>query len=85
MMKTLAKVGEPAERQARLEAGARKEGKLVLINTMRGQNVDQAAMFKKRYPFIDVQMIANLGSQDAAEQLYAEETAGRHLTDEPPK
>jgi iron(III) transport system substrate-binding protein len=72
----------PAERQARLEAGAHEEGKLVLINTMRDQNVTQAAMFKKHYPFIDLQMTGDIGSQDAAEQLYAEETAGRHLTDE---
>ena len=70
------------QRQARLEAEAHKEGKLVLINTMRGQNKHQADLFKKRYPYIDVQMSGDIGSQDGAEQIYAEETAGRHLTDE---
>jgi iron(III) transport system substrate-binding protein len=72
----------PAERQARLETGARKEGKLVIINTMREQNQAQKAMFNKLYPDIIVEMTNDLGSQDAVEQLYAEETAGRHLTDE---
>jgi iron(III) transport system substrate-binding protein len=72
----------PQERQARLEEGARKEGKLVLVNTLRGQNDTQAALFKKHYPYITLEMTDDIGSQDAAEQLYAEETAGRHLTDE---
>jgi iron(III) transport system substrate-binding protein len=72
----------PDQRQARLEAEAKKEGKLVLISTMRGQNKHQAVLFKKRYPYIDMQMSGDLGSQDGAEQIYAEETAGRHLTDE---
>ncbi len=72
----------PQERQARLEAGARKEGRLVLVNTMREQNLTQQAMFNKLYPDIKVEMTDDLGSQDAVEQLYAEETAGRHLTDE---
>jgi iron(III) transport system substrate-binding protein len=49
---------------------------------MRGQNKHQAELFKKHYPYIDMQMSADLGSQDGAEQIYAEETAGRHLTDE---
>ena len=71
----------PAERQARLEDGARKEGKLVVINTLRGQNETQAALFVKHYPFITLEQTNDIGSQDAAEQLYSEETAGRHLTD----
>ena len=71
-----------AERQKRIEEGARKEGKLVLIHTMRGNlSVDHVALFKKRYPFVNVELEGDIGSGDAAERLYAEETAGRHLTD----
>jgi iron(III) transport system substrate-binding protein len=71
----------PKERQAKLEEGARKEGKLVIINTLRGQNVDQARMFSARYPYIALDSLNDIGSQDAAERLYAEEVAGRHFTD----
>jgi ABC-type Fe3+ transport system substrate-binding protein len=72
----------PAERQKRIEDGARKEGKLVIIHTMRGSlSVNHVEMFKKRYPFLSVELEGDIGSQDAAERLYAEETAGRHLTD----
>jgi iron(III) transport system substrate-binding protein len=71
-----------AERQKRLEDGARREGRLALIHTMRGNlSVDHVALFKKRFPFLTVQLEGDIGSQDAAERLYAEETAGRHLTD----
>src|SRR3954469_7944544 len=71
-----------AERQQRIEEGARKEGKLILIHTMRGNlSVDHVALFKKRYPFLTVELEGDIGSQDATERLYAEETAGRHLTD----
>src|SRR5499427_10931414 len=71
-----------AERQKRIEDGARREGKLVLIHTMRGNlSVDHIALFKKRFPFLNVELEGDIGSQDAAERLYAEETAGRHLTD----
>src|SRR5712691_2323114 len=70
------------ERQKRLEEGARKEGKLVLIHTMRGNlSTDHVALFRKRYPFLTVELEGDIGSQDAAERLYAEETAGRHFTD----
>jgi iron(III) transport system substrate-binding protein len=71
-----------AERQQRLEDGARKEGRLVLIHTMRGTlSTNHVALFRKRYPFLNVSLEGDIGSQDAAERLYAEETAGRHLTD----
>jgi iron(III) transport system substrate-binding protein len=69
------------ERAEKIEAGARREGKLTMINTYRGQNVQQTALFKKRYPFLDFDSLNDIGSQDAAERLFAEETAGRHLTD----
>jgi ABC-type Fe3+ transport system substrate-binding protein len=71
-----------AERLKRLEDGARKEGRLVLIHTMRGTlSTNHVALFQKRYPFLKVSLEGDIGSGDAAERLYAEETAGRHLTD----
>jgi len=71
-----------AERLKRLEEGARREGKLVIIHTMRGsQSTNHAEAFRKRFPFLRIELEGNIGSQDAAERLYAEETAGRHLTD----
>jgi ABC-type Fe3+ transport system substrate-binding protein len=70
-----------AERSKRLEDGARKEGKLSFIHSWRGQlGSRHVALFQKRYPFVKVE-ISDIGSQDAAERLVAEETAGRHLTD----
>ncbi len=76
----LAKV--PAkDRQKRLEEGARKEGKLEFIHTFRGRQArGHIKLFEKRYPFLTVDM-TDMGSQDAAERLVAEETAKRHLTD----
>jgi iron(III) transport system substrate-binding protein len=70
-----------AERQKRIEEGARKEGKLVFVHTWRGRLArDHIELFRKRYPFLEVDM-TDIGSQDASERLVAEETAGRHLTD----
>jgi ABC-type Fe3+ transport system substrate-binding protein len=72
----------PAERAKRIEDGARAEGRLVLVHTMRGhESADHVAMFGQRYPFLKIELEADIGSQDAAERLYTEETAGRHLTD----
>jgi iron(III) transport system substrate-binding protein len=72
----------PAERAKRIEDGARAEGKLVMIHTMRGSlSVDHVALFRKRYPFLKIELEGDIGSQDATERLYTEETAGRHLTD----
>jgi iron(III) transport system substrate-binding protein len=69
------------ERAKRIEEGARKEGKLVFVHTWRGKLArDHIALFRKRYPFLEVDM-TDIGSQDASERLVAEETAGRHLTD----
>ncbi|MBI1993881.1 MAG: ABC transporter substrate-binding protein [Deltaproteobacteria bacterium] len=72
---------KPEQRTKRLEEGARKEGTLNFIHTFRGKLArDQVKLFEKRYPFVKVEM-ADMGSQDAAERLIAEETARRHLTD----
>lgn len=69
------------ERQKRLEEGSRKEGALQFIHTFRGKQArGHLRLFEKRYPFLKVEM-SDMGSQDAAERLIAEETAGRHLTD----
>jgi iron(III) transport system substrate-binding protein len=71
-----------AERMKRLEEGARREGRLAIIHTMRGsESADHVALFGKRFPFLKIDFQSDIGSQDAAERLYAEETAGRHLTD----
>lgn len=71
-----------AERSRRIEEGARAEGKLVIIHTMRGNlGTDHVNLFHQRYPFLRIELEGDIGSQDATERLYAEETAGRHLTD----
>jgi len=71
-----------AERSARIEQGARAEGKLVLVHTLRGAlGAGHVELFHKRYPFLALDVAGEIGSQDAAERLLAEETAGRHLTD----
>lgn len=72
---------DPAERQKKIEEGAKAEGELSLIHTWRGElSRDHLKLFQKRYPFLKVELI-DIGSQDAADRLLAEETAGRHLTD----
>src|SRR5215469_15682183 len=72
----------PDARSKRIEDGARAEGKLVMIHTMRGNlSTDHVELFRKRYPFLKIELEGDIGSQDAAERLYTEETAGRHLTD----
>lgn len=72
----------PAERQKALEEGARKEGKLTIVHTLRGSlGNNHIAMFRKKYPFLNVDSSADIGSQDAAERLVAENSAGRYLTD----
>jgi iron(III) transport system substrate-binding protein len=71
-----------ADRAKRIEDGARAEGKLMMIHTMRGNlSIDRVALFQKRYPFLKIELEGDIGSQDAAERLYTEESAGRHLTD----
>jgi iron(III) transport system substrate-binding protein len=71
-----------AERAKRIEDGARREGKLVIVHTLRGAlGAGHVDLFRKRYPFVALDVAGDVGSQDAAERLLAEETAGRHLTD----
>jgi iron(III) transport system substrate-binding protein len=71
-----------SQRDKRIEDGARAEGKLVIIHTMRGNlSTDHLDLFHRRYPFLRIELEGDIGSQDATERLYTEETAGRHLTD----
>jgi iron(III) transport system substrate-binding protein len=70
-----------AERAKRIDEGARKEGTFNIIHGFaRTEAVAHMEIFKKRYPFIKIDM-ATLGSQDGVERLVTEEAAGRHLTD----
>lgn len=72
----------PAERTAQMEAGARKEGSISIIQTVRNNiGIGQIDMFQKRYPFLKLDITNSLGSPEGAERLYTEESAGRHLTD----
>lgn len=72
----------PAERTAQIEAGARKEGNISIIQTVRNNiGIGQIDMFQKRYPFLKLDVTNSLGSPEGAERLYTEESAGRHLTD----
>ena len=70
-----------AERQQKLEEGARKEGKLSFIHTWRNNLWEpHINLFRKKYPFLNVDA-SSMGSQDASELLISEELAGKHLTD----
>jgi iron(III) transport system substrate-binding protein len=70
-----------AARERALVDGARKEGTVVIVHTYRGKEArDHIALFHARYPWLKIDE-SDVGSQDAAQRLFAEETAGRHLTD----
>ena len=71
----------PEEREAKILEGAKAEGSLIFVHTWRGELArDHVKLFQDKYPFLNVEFI-DIGSQDAAERLNAEEAAGRHLTD----
>jgi ABC-type Fe3+ transport system substrate-binding protein len=71
----------PNERQAKIVEGAKREGKFRFVHSLRGElGREHLDLFAKRHPFVAVEM-SELGSQDAAERLVAEEAAGRHITD----
>ena len=72
-----------AERQKQLEAGAAKESRLNFINHAGPRGAAILKTFVKQYPFITESSIdaSTVSAPDAAERLYNEETAGRHLTD----
>jgi iron(III) transport system substrate-binding protein len=70
-----------AERTQKIIEGAKKEGGFQFLTGIRGKD-GQALLtyWVKRYPDIKIDR-SELGAQDAAARVYAEETAGRHLTD----
>ena len=71
----------PEERLKRMVEGANKEGSFDVTPNYRGkQMMDHVAIFKKRYPGINVK-ISDLNSYEALERVVAEETVGKHLTD----
>jgi iron(III) transport system substrate-binding protein len=71
----------PEERHQRIVDGAKKEGQFHFIHSLRGTlGRNHLALFRKRYPFINVDM-TELGSQDAAERMVVEESTDNHLTD----
>jgi iron(III) transport system substrate-binding protein len=72
----------PADRLKKIEDGARQEGRITIVQTLRDElGNGQIRLFQQAYPFLKVDWTASLGSADGAERLYDEETAGRHLTD----
>ncbi len=69
------------ERRKRLVEGARKEGRVVLINTTSGsQGVRHLAVFTKRYPEIKAER-GEINVDRASETIVAETKAGRHISD----
>lgn len=70
-----------AERQQKILEGARKEGTVVLLNTTSGRKgVQHLDVFKKRYPEIRAER-GELSPETAGEQIVAEATARRHISD----
>ena len=70
-----------AERLKKLEEGAAKEPTFNFLTGIRGRD-GQALMkfWDQRYPNLKIAR-SELGAQDAAARIYAEEKAGKHLTD----
>jgi iron(III) transport system substrate-binding protein len=70
-----------AERHAKLVEGAKKEGKMEIIQTLPGQlGRSVTKVYRDAYTFVKVQE-TNLGTNFAMERLVTEERAGKHLTD----
>jgi len=68
-----------ADRQQMLEAGARKEGSLLLYTT--GTQIQPLIdRFKEKYPFIKVEL-SRAGSADSARKVVEEYNAGYHKVD----
>src|SRR5260370_38010546 len=77
----LARLPAP-ERGKRIEVGARAEGKLVIIHTMRGSLwIDHVDLLQKRYPLLRDELEGDIGSHAAAGSLYTAGTARRRDTD----
>ena len=68
-----------ADRQEMLEAGARKEGGLLLYTT--GTQIQPLIdRFKEKYPFIKIEL-SRAGSADSARKVLEEYNAGYHKVD----
>lgn len=71
----------PEARLAKMIEGAKQEGQFRFVHSLRGKvGRSHTNLFQKRYPFLKVEL-SDIGSQDAAERMVTEESAGRHLTD----
>ncbi|MBI4527586.1 MAG: extracellular solute-binding protein [Deltaproteobacteria bacterium] len=71
----------PAERQAMLEAGARREGAFVFYGTMSVDHVKRVlAGFHQRYPFLSIRDY-RAGSTTLLSKILAEARAGKHDVD----
>jgi iron(III) transport system substrate-binding protein len=70
-----------AERAAKILDGAKKEGKLAIIQAFGGTlGRGHTKIFTDAYPFVAVEE-SLLGTDDGVSRMVAEERAGRHLTD----
>lgn len=70
-----------ADRAAKILEGAKKDGKLDMIQALSGTlGRNFTKIFRDAYPFVEVGETF-LGTDDAVTRVVAEERAGRHLTD----
>ena len=72
----------PAERMEKLIEGAKKEEKLVTVPLFNGPlERDHTKIFRTRYPWMKLET-QSMNTEESTERLIAEETAGKHLTDQ---
>lgn len=69
-----------ADRQQILVEGAKAEGKVVWYTSLSGVYRDMVDAFKKKYPFIDVEVFRG-GSNDLTPRIINEAQAGRPVAD----
>src|ERR1043166_4815328 len=61
------------QRTKRIAEGPRREGKLVMIHTLRGAlGAGHVDLFRKRYPFLTLDVAGEIGSAEAAAGGVAE-------------
>jgi iron(III) transport system substrate-binding protein len=72
---------DPAEREKKIEEGAKKEGSANIVGGLGGSlGVGHANLFKKKYPWLKLD-VSSSGSPDTVSRIVTEELAGKHLTD----
>jgi iron(III) transport system substrate-binding protein len=69
-----------ADRQAMLEAGARREG-LVMVYTTGAQTDPIFRRFMEKYPFVRVQPFRPGGGDAVSRRIFEEHSAGLHVAD----